>query len=243
MSITTGIAAGAAAVTKFMTSNAVTAVANGAAIATPILVGVNIYETKKVGDKVGAVQSEVGAVKRICLDVRETVYRTEGEILFNSAVNGMLPYEMDEEGQFTQTTDPQLLGAYNAAIMGQNYQMAQPPVHQAPAVQAPVQYQPAHMPAPAQQPVQQTVFVNTPESASTPTVEPAPAETVATTTPASVPVPVEDAAPPAWFQAYLKAQEAKEAEESKKIEEFKASMEVLKSELKAEVDKADNKKK
>ena len=182
-------------------------------------------------------------VKRICLDVREGVYRTEGELLFNSAASGMLPYEMDEEGNFAQTTDAQLLAAYNAAILGQNYQMAQQSVQQ-----APVQYQPAPAPvpttAPTQPPVQQTVFVNTPESAPTPTAEPiAPAETVVTTAPASVPVEAE--APPAWFQAYLKTQEAKEAAESKKIDEFKASMADLfkaTAELKAEAEK-DTKKK
>lgn len=86
------------------------------------------------------------------------------------------------------------------------------------------------------QPVQQNVYVGS--DAAAPSTE-AQAETVPTTAPASVPA---DEAP-AWFKAYLTAQETKEAAEKA---EFKNSIESLfkaTAELKAEVDKTDTKKK
>lgn len=87
------------------------------------------------------------------------------------------------------------------------------------------------------QPVQQNVYVGS-DAAAAPSTE-TPAETAPTTAPASVPA---DEAP-AWFKAYLTAQEAKEAAEKA---EFKNSIESLfkaTAELKAEVDKTDTKKK
>lgn len=87
------------------------------------------------------------------------------------------------------------------------------------------------------QPVQQNVYVGG-DAAAAPSTETA-TETAPTTAPASVPA---DEAP-AWFKAYLTAQEAKEAAEKA---EFKNSIESLfkaTAELKAEVDKTDTKKK